>query len=436
MSRQASETPAGAPVPIRALLIAVLVVLGLAPGLALADPQDGPHCDMRITITDRDVRYVLGMNLNYVDAVAPTQREFADVIDPSEEARVREAVERFLLDENSVTIDGVEVRGVIETFEFIRLDRENLKLFPKTGMRALTRFDIVISYPFKTPPEHIAMTWTGFPEDTLSTEALATSGVRPKMTQLALIKAEGVVSQVYFSDSGQTVDWHPSHMTIDDRLATVPLPTSFDQATLPALSIGILAIGVLGSVLLLKQEGAKSFVMVGVPAIVLAIATRNVGLVPIGEPKVSDEQLLEVFRPLHANVYRAFDYSAESDIYDALSRSVAGPMLEELYTQIHRGLIQAENGGSIGRVTRVDLDEAKVLGFEAGKDPSFRVEAYWLVEGTVYHWGHSHPRETVYHANYTVAVDDGKWRIVGSDVLSSVQRDPSNLGLPPPGSSL
>ncbi len=422
--------------PIRAILTAALILLGLVPRSVLADPQDGPHCDMRITITDRDVRYVLGMNLNYVDAVAPTQREFADVIDPSEEARVREAVERFLLDENSVTIDGVEVRGVIETFEFIRLDRENLKLFPKTGMRALTRFDIVVSYPFKTPPEHIAMTWTGFPEDTLSTEALATDGVRPRMTQLALIKAEGVVTQEYFSFSGQTVDWHPSHMTIDDRLAKVPLPTSFEQTKIPAVSLGILALGVLGSLLLLKQEGAKSFVMVGVPAIILAVATWNVGLVPIGEPEVSDEQLLEAFRPLHANVYRAFDYSAESDIYDALSRSVAGPMLEELYTQIHRGLIQAENGGSIGRVTRVDLDEAKVLDFEAGSSPSFRVEAYWLVEGTVYHWGHSHPRETVYHANYTVAVDKGTWRIVGSDVLSSVQRDPSSIGLPPPGSTL
>lgn len=422
--------------PIRTLVTFALIVLGLSPMSASADPQDGPHCDLRITITDRDVRYVLGMNLNYVDAVAPTQREFADVIDPTEEAKVREAVEHFLLDENSVTIDGVEVRGVIETFEFIRLDRENLKLFPKTGMRALTRFDIVVVYPFKAPPEHVAMTWTGYPEDTLSTEALSASGERPKMTQLALLKAEGVVSQEYFSFTGQTVDWHPSHMTIDDRLAKVPLPIEFDQTELPAISIGVLALGVLGSLLLLKQEGAKSIVMVGVPAVILAVATRNVGLIPIGEPQVTDEQLLEVFRPLHVNVYRAFDYSAESDIYDALSRSVSGPMLEELYTQIHRGLIQAENGGSIGRVTRVDLDEAKIIDFEAGSTPIFRVEAYWLVEGTVYHWGHSHPRETVYHANYTVAVEKGAWRIVESDVLSSVQRDPSNLGLPPPGSSL
>ena len=436
MSAGILKTPDGAAVTIRAFLNAALAVLCLMTSPAKADPQDGPHADLRISVTDKDVRYVLGMNLNYVDAVAPTQREFGDVVDPSEEEAVREAVLHFLLDQNSVTIDGVPVRGVVENYELIRLGRENLKLFPKTGMRALTRFDVVVSYPFKTPPEHVAMTWSDFPEDTLSSEMEGADGKRPKMILLALVKAEGVVEQVIFSESAPTVNWHPSHMTIDDRLAKVPAPTNFERTMIPAFSLGVLVVGMLGSIVLMRRHGFKGFAIMAVPTIGFALLARNVALIPVGGVEVSDEQLLDVFRPLHANVYRAFDYSAESDIYDALSRSVSGPMLEELYTQIHRGLIQAENGGSVGRVTRVDLDEAKVVGFHPEGTPSFEVEAYWLVEGTVYHWGHSHPRETVYHAKYTVSVDDGKWRIVGSDVLSSVNRDPSNVGLPPPGETL
>ncbi|MFI4892804.1 MAG: hypothetical protein ACIAQ0_05130 [Phycisphaerales bacterium JB058] len=436
MSAGIPNSTDGAAVTIRALLNAVLTALCLLTTPAKADPQDGPHADLRISITDKDVRYVLGMNLNYVDAVAPTQREFGEVVDPTEEEAVRQAIEHFLLDQNSVTIDGVLVRGVIEQYEIIRLGRENLKLFPKTGMGALTRFDVVVSYPFKSPPEHVTMTWSDYPEDTLSAEMEGVDGKRPSMILLALIKAEGVVEQVIFSESDPTVDWHPSHMTIDDRLAKVPAPTSFDRAMLPAFSVGILVLGAIGSVVLLRRHGIKGLAIMGVPTIALALLAKDVALVPVGEVEVSDEQLLDVFRPLHANVYRAFDYSAESDIYDALKRSVSGPMLEELYTQIHRGLIQAENGGSVGRVTRVDLDEAKIVGFDPGETPSFEVEAYWLVEGTVYHWGHSHPKETVYHARYTVAVEEGQWRIVGSDVLSSVNRDPSSVGLPPPGEAL
>lgn len=400
-------------------------VLGLLVGGAQADPQDGPHADLRITVTDRDVRYVLGMNLNYVDEVAKATREFADGVSPEEEARVRAAVERFLLDENAVTIDGVPVRGVIESYELIRLGRENLLLFPKTGMRALTRFDVVVSYPFKTEPERVEMTWSAFPADTLSEEALSATGERPRMTLLGLIKAEGVVEQVIFSASDPTVEWHPSHLTIDERLAPVPVPTTFERATFPALSAGLALAGIVLGLALARRHGLRAVVAVGGVFLVMAAVTLRTGRVPIGEVEVSEDRLLEIFRPLHANVYRAFDYSSESDIYDALARSVSGPMLEELYTQIHRGLVQAENGGSVGRVTRVDLDEAKVTGFEAKGTPSFTVEAYWLVEGTVYHWGHSHPRETVYHASYTVAAEDDRWRIVESQVLSSVNRDPS-----------
>ncbi len=74
------------------------------------------------------------------------------------------------------------------------------------------------------------------------------------------------------------------------------------------------------------------------------------------------------------------------------------------------------------------------MGFDSGETPSFEVEAYWLVEGTVYHWGHCTLRKPC-TTPYTVAVEEGSG-IVGSDVLSSVNRDPSSVGLPPPGKLL
>ena len=82
MSAGIPNSTDGAAVTIRALLNAVLTALCLLTTPAKADPQDGPHADLRISITDKDVRYVLGMNLNYFDAVAPTQREFGEVVYP------------------------------------------------------------------------------------------------------------------------------------------------------------------------------------------------------------------------------------------------------------------------------------------------------------------------------------------------------------------
>ncbi len=415
--------------PGRPLLAILSLILALIAGLAAADPQDGPHAEVRISITDTDVRFNVAMNLNYVDAVMPTTREFPDAVDPAEEAAIRERIEQFFLDENEVTIDGVEVRGIIEEYELIRLDRENLKLFPKTGLRALTRFNIVVSYPFKSAPEMLTMEWSAYPEDTMSTEQPGPDGNLPKMIILALLKAEGIVEQIIFSESDPVVEWRPSHATIDDRLEAVPEPIDFATPGIPLISVALLLGWVVFSLALVKKRGIRIVVILGIPLMIMAYVARTGAILPFGEPEVDDDALLSVFKPLHTNVYRAFDYSAESDIYDALSRSVAGDMLEELYTSIQRGLVQAEQGGAVGRITKVVIDESKVLDVDAD-DPSFLVEAHWIVEGTVYHWGHSHPRETVYHANYTIAEDEGKWRIVGSEVLSSKHLNPDPVDLP------
>ncbi|HED52835.1 MAG TPA: hypothetical protein ENJ00_01360 [Phycisphaerales bacterium] len=405
---------------------------------ASADPQDGPHADVRITITDQDVRFNMGLNLNFVDDVAPTRREMLDVVDPAEEQAIREKLLDFLTNQNSVEIDGVRVQPIVEKFELIRLERENLALFPRTGLRALTRFSVVLSYPFKTKPKEIRMTWTGYPVDSLAREKEQITGEPPTMVIQALIKAEGVVDRVYFSKSGPEYIWRPSGATIQDRLMTVPAPPTSGVIEIPTISAGVLLLWLVISGVLWKRRGLKPLLTLAVPAVLIALVTNGLGRVPIGAKPLTEEQALAIFQPLHANVYRAFDYSAESDVYDALAFSVAGPMLAELYTQIHHGLIQAENGGSVGRVTNVELTDAKVLDISPGSSstpPGFDVDASWVVEGTVYHWGHSHARETAYHAIYRVEAVDGAWRIVKSDILSSERRNPNQMQLPPPGTS-
>lgn len=399
------------------------------PGMATADPQDGPHVELRITITDTDVRFNVAMNLTYVDAVMPMTREFPDVVDQTEETRIRERIARYFLEENEVTIDGVEVQGIVEEYELIRLDHENLRLFPNTGLRALTRFNVVVSYPFKSTPEKVTMKWSSFPEDTMSTEPPGPDGKLPKLIIIALLKAEGIVEQIIFSESDPVVEWRPSHATIDDRLEAVPEPIDFATPGIPLISVGILLGWIVLSLTLVKKRGIRIVVILGIPLMIIAFVARNGAVLSIGEPDIDNEALLAVFKPLHTNVYRAFDYSAESDVYDALSRSVAGDMLEELYTSIHRSLVQAEQGGAVGRITKVVIDESRVLDVDPD-DPSFLVEAHWIVEGTVYHWGHSHPRETVYHAYYLIAEDEGKWRIVGSEVLSSKHLNPEPVDMP------
>jgi hypothetical protein len=138
-------------------------------------------------------------------------------------------------------------------------------------------------------------------------------------------------------------------------------------------------------------------------------------------------QAVAIFEPLHANIYRAFDYVQPSEIYDALERSVDGALLDALYNDIYRGLILQEEGGALSRVQRVDSlgVEVESIGLLADGRPGFTLQHHWRVTGAVFHWGHSHYRTNEYRARYTVAAggpeSGGGWRIRGHQPLEQVR---------------
>ena len=64
---------------------------------------------------------------------------------------------------------------------------------------------------------------------------------------------------------------------------------------------------------------------------------------------LNEAQALAIFVPLHANIYRAFDYGGESDVYDALAQSVQGELLDRTYRDVRRSLALQEAGGAVDR---------------------------------------------------------------------------------------
>lgn len=121
-----------------------------------------------------------------------------------------------------------------------------------------------------------------------------------------------------------------------------------------------------------------------------------------------------VAESLLRNVYRAFDYHNESDIYDALARSVAGDLLADLYLKIKQGLIMQEQGGAVARVQSVKVVKTELA--EGGGEDGFAEHVTWQVEGTVEHWGHIHLRVNEYAADLEIKPVDGSWEITALNV--------------------
>ena len=147
----------------------------------------------------------------------------------------------------------------------------------------------------------------------------------------------------------------------------------------------------------------------------------------------SNEAVTTIFEPLHGNLYKAFDHGSEQEIYDALERSVSGPLLKDLYTQVYNSLVQAEQGGMLGIITGVEPQDLDVQAIAVDEDGRARIDVLhrWQVEGTVYHWGHSHTRVHEYEAVYTLAGLAEGWRIVAQKMQQQRRLDDDGLAPEP-----
>ena len=152
--------------------------------------------------------------------------------------------------------------------------------------------------------------------------------------------------------------------------------------------------------------------------------------VPVRNPFKSRVQLptaeesAALFETLHRNIYRAFDYEDESQIYDILARSVTEEVLPDLYDDVHESLMLKIEEQAISKVETVRNIESQVELPAAPENPTYDVIAKWEVIGTVKHYGHGHWRKNVSRARYTVEWVDGLgWRIAGCELIDQRRVD-------------
>ena len=426
-----------------------LTVAAMAGGAVAMHPQDGPHADIRASIDESGVHFGLMINLAFIDEMVDVVRESPDAVDAVEEPILQAALEGFFQDGFIVEIDGVRVEPIISGFEMIRPGAENLPLFPRSGMRGLINAKLQLEYPAKSIPRSVRFVWPVYPADVLAEPDA--QGVLPPMTIQAQLSAEGKVSILRFIPTEPEQTWHGSGKTLEELFEAVPSVEVRRAARLPVLAVGIAVVGLMllargvtkkarpatEAAPARKSGGRFGWIVAGVALLAAAPAFRGVGQIELGGGRgglPTEAEARAIFEPLHANIYRAFDYEDRGAIYDALERSVSGELLETLYDQIYRSLIMEEEGGAVSRVSAVRLMSVEVLsiGFVGGGEPGFTVRAQWQVDGVVYHAGHSHERTNEYVAEYSVAQLPPGWRITGNRVLSQQRLDPTTREAPMP----
>jgi hypothetical protein len=401
-------------------------------------PQDGPHVDLRFRVEGSEFTALLSMNLVFLDWMLDVPREDPERVDPAELAVLAPRLEAYFAAQMPVEIDGVRVTPILRDIRLNDPDPVLLPLFPISGNRGLRKVEFSLFYPGKQPPAMISVAWPAYPPDLLSVLAS-----KPPLEIASEWTADGLRSMHTFTRVEPGFTWHRPVGGVESRLERVPTPpqpeplvpafatlailvflAGFGAAAaarrppLVALGSGLLAAAV---VLVVRPMG---------PAF-LALGTRAPREVPAAEAAAT-------FEALQANLYRAFDYEAESAVYDALARSVSGGLLEETYLGVRRALVMEEEGGAMSRVVavrpvRTDLVSQGEIELDDGRRVrAFKVEAAWQVDGRVTHWGHSHDRTNEYDGRFTVAAEREGWRIHDAEITRQERVDAGTAPAPQP----
>ncbi len=139
--------------------------------------------------------------------------------------------------------------------------------------------------------------------------------------------------------------------------------------------------------------------------------------------QINEEDARAITLSLLKNVYRAFDFREEEDVYDKLAVSVSGDLLKDVYLQSRESMVIEQAGGAHAKVKQVEVLEAEVQK-STQQQGALAIKTRWTAIGSVGHWGHIHTRQNVYDAILTLAVADGSWKLIGIELLEEKRIDP------------
>ncbi len=356
-----------------------------------------------------------------------------DQADPSglevaEQEAIQPLIEKFFSEAVPIRINGQTVAPRFDRIDFGGLDIRDFSMQrePKRVSMANGRVGIIMSYPARKTPDQVVVTWTRFNQKFLrDVEVVAFTPAETETTRFS----------VFLADNTWTWD-NPGLPPLPE---VVPVATDDQQVAgvktnVPLISVACIALALIGlAISLMGQFHLRRLALFLIPLLIGAAVTWQVRI-PLtlpgsGPPRISDEQAAGIFDHLLRNMFRAFEYSSEDDVYDALSASISGPLLKDIYLKMRKSLEIQEQGGAVSSIDEIEITGGQMSDQPAGgtagatplSPPGYAWVSRWNLTGTVEHWGHIHRRTNRYEAIFNVQNVDGEWKFTDYQALDEEQ---------------
>ena len=344
-----------------------------------------------------------------------------EFIEEEENEVLKKQVGEFLLKHNQVRIDGMPLRPILDRTAFVKYSMTGSQFLiqPERLPLNTAMLGVIITYLTDGIPQEVTVDWELFSD---RIKKVPTNAVDP---------------------AGP----FPSYVTPDDNifkwtnfLKTYEIPTvegvdvadSLVSFNVPFASLFCVALllPVAWQIRNRRRNGGSTGLHYGLGVLLIAgsLILFPYLKVPVSKPssfapKLEKQEASLILHSLLKNVYRAFDFREEEDVYDKLALSASGDLLADIYLQNRKSFEVKRAGGAQAKVKEVEILDVSVEDV-AGRPFAMGLKSRWTAMGTVGHWGHIHTRQNEYDAVLTVEPVDGFWRITGLELLEEKRIDP------------
>jgi hypothetical protein len=150
--------------------------------------------------------------------------------------------------------------------------------------------------------------------------------------------------------------------------------------------------------------------------LVVPYGTLALGSEAAAAADMSDEEAKQLIAGLLANTYRAVNLKGEEEIYDRLSLSVDGELIEKLYLESRKRSVIPSQADTEAKLIDVEVKEILERS-PAGDGVGYSFTTRWQVAGTIRHWAHKHNRLNRYSGVLTIRAVDDVWKLYELELL-------------------
>jgi len=346
-------------------------------------------------------------------------REYIEV---DEWESLKKSIGEFLLTKNKVLIDGRPLRPILGRSDYVKVALTGIQLLLQPERLDLSTAILGVKFVYLTQglPKEVTVDWELFTDEI--TRVPATS-IDPAGPLLSFVTPDDRIHKWTNFLKNYKIP-QVAELVVADSLTkfNVPIGSVFSLSLL--LLVGWQA--------KMQRQRSKSIRPQLVTGTVLLAATLllspymhiSIGKPAIMAPTLGQAEATELMQSLLKNVYRAFDFRREEDVYDKLAVSVSGDLLSDVYLQNRKSFAVQRAGGAQAKVKKVEILEVAMQP-HPDRPLALTFKSTWTALGTVGHWGHMHMRKNQYEAILTVEPVDGVWKITGMEMIEEKRIDPN-----------